>query len=204
MEVEVKLRLPTAEAHQRVADLLAAYHQVTHLQQNFFFDGENGELSSKKAVMRLRFYGADSRKCIASLKGKATIANGISTVSEEEEEVADAASARACVAEPRHLLALDSTLINRITQDFQVQNFICLGSFRNVRNVFHWENLVLELDETQYDFGTAYEIECETSDPEHARSVLEDFLNHHGIPFSYSTSSKFAMFRAGKLPDMQA
>ncbi|MCO5595413.1 hypothetical protein L7F22_049455 [Adiantum nelumboides] len=202
MEVEVKLRLPSAEAHQRVADLLAAYHQVTHLQQNFFFDGENGELSSKKAVMRLRFYGADSHKCVVSLKGKATIADGVSTASEEEEEVADAASARTCVAEPRHLLTLNSTLINRIAQDFQVSNFVCLGGFHNVRNVFRWEDLVLELDETQFAFGTAYEIECETTDPERARKTLEDFLNHHGIPFSYSTASKFAYFRAEKLPDV--
>lgn len=202
MEVEVKLRLPTAQAHQKVADLLAVYHKVSHLQENIFFDGENGELSSKKAVMRLRFYGADAHKCVVSLKGKASIVNGISTVSEEEEEVADAASSHACVAEPHRLLTLDSTLIHRIVDDFKVQNFVCLGGFRNVRNVFHWENLVLELDETQYAFGTAYEIECETSNPEHARSVLEDFLNHHGIPFSYSTTSKFATFRSGKLPDI--
>eukprot|EP00250_Pteridium_aquilinum_P002775 c12995_g1_i1 orf=135-746(+) len=202
MEVEVKLRLPSAEAHQRVADLLAANHKVSHLQENIFFDGLKGELSSNKAVLRLRFYGGDANKCVASLKGKARIVDGISTVSEEEEEIADPASAYACVADPIRLLNLDCALIRRVCEDFHIEGVVCLGGFRNVRNVFHWQGLTLELDETQFDFGTAYEIECETSDPQHARSVLEEFLNRHGIPFSYSTASKFAVFKSGKLPDM--
>ncbi|KAH7427637.1 hypothetical protein KP509_10G052700 [Ceratopteris richardii] len=202
MEVEVKLRLPTAEAHQRVADLLAANHKVSHLQENVFFDGVNGELSSKKTVLRLRFYGADAHRCVVAVKGKAVIVDGISRVSEEEEEVADAATAHSCLADPQRLFILDSSLINRVAKEFQVQSFACLGGFRNVRNVFHWKDLVLELDETQYPFGTSYEIECETSDAEHARSVLEDFLHQNGIPFSYSTTSKFATFRSGKLPEI--
>lgn len=44
MEVEVKLRLPSADAHAKVAKLLEPNHEVTHLQENVFFDGTNGEL----------------------------------------------------------------------------------------------------------------------------------------------------------------
>lgn len=197
----MKLRLLSAEAHQKVADLLAAHHKVSHLQENIFFDGSNGELSSKKSILRLRFYGGDANKCVASLKGKAHIVDGVSTVSEEEEEIADLVSARACITQPLQLRNLDCGLIQRVCKDFQADDFVCLGGFRNVRNVFHWEDLVLELDETQFDFGTQYEIECETTDPPHARALLEDFLNGHGIPFTYSVVSKFAIFRSGKLPD---
>ena len=44
MEVEVKLRLPSAEAHAKIAKLLEPNHGVTHLQENVFFDGANEEL----------------------------------------------------------------------------------------------------------------------------------------------------------------
>ena len=38
-----------------------------------------------------------------------------------------------------------------------------LGGFRNVRHVYRWRGqYTLELDETRYDFGTAYELEAET------------------------------------------
>jgi uncharacterized protein YjbK len=93
-------------------------------------------------------------------------------------------------------------LIRKASQEFGVREFVCLGGFRNVRNVYHWEGLKIELDETLFDFGTAYEIECETSEPERARSILEAFLNRHAIPFSYSSASKFAVFRSGSLPPL--
>jgi adenylate cyclase class IV len=81
MEVEVKLRLQDAAAHEKVAALLATSHEVTHLQENVFFDGANQELSSKRMVLRLRFYNGDGR-CVVSLKGKAVIIDGISRGSE--------------------------------------------------------------------------------------------------------------------------
>ena len=39
---------------------------------------------------------------------------------------------------------------------------MCLGGFRNVRSDFDWAGCKLELDETQYEWGTVYEIEVET------------------------------------------
>lgn len=81
MEVEVKIRLDDASAHQKVVALLTAHYQVTHLQQNVFFDGAQQELSSKNMVLRLRFYNGDER-CVVSLKGKAVIIDGISRGSE--------------------------------------------------------------------------------------------------------------------------
>jgi uncharacterized protein YjbK len=58
----------------------------------------------------------------------------------------------------------------------------------------------LELDETDFGFGTLYEIECESTNPEDAKQLLEEFLKDNGIPYSYSEKSKFAIFRSGKLP----
>lgn len=58
-----------------------------------------------------------------------------------------------------------------------------------------WQGLTLELDETQFDWGTVYEIECESAQPEEARSALESFLSENGCAYRYSTTTKFANFR---------
>ncbi|THU63711.1 hypothetical protein C4D60_Mb01t18690 [Musa balbisiana] len=204
MEVEVKLRLSDAGAHQRLSDALVPHHLRTHLQENLFFDGAAGELSSRFAVLRIRFYDADSR-CVISLKAKARLAGGVSRVEEDEEDI-DSALGRACAAEPWRLadLAGSSRIMRRVVEEFgsegKMGSFVCLGGFRNVRAIYGWkEGLMLELDETQYDFGTSYELECETIDPERTKELLERFLKENGIPYSYSEASKFAVFRAGKL-----
>jgi uncharacterized protein YjbK len=69
-----------------------------------------------------------------------------------------------------------------------------------VRAVYEWQGLKLEVDETGYDFGTCYEVECESADPERVKLLIERFLEENGIGFSYSDTSKFAIFRSGKLP----
>ncbi|PIA54875.1 hypothetical protein AQUCO_00901048v1 [Aquilegia coerulea] len=209
MEVEVKLRLPDSATHQKLSDLLSPFHIKTHLQENIFFDGTAKELSSKLAVLRLRFYNSDSR-CVVSLKAKAVLVNGVSRVEEDEEDI-DPSIGRACVAEPWRLCSIgDSQGFEKGRDEFGVGGdkegeggggFVCLGGFRNVRGVYDWKGLTLELDETQFDFGTCYEIECESAEPEQVKELLEDFLKENAVDYSYSTVSKFAIFRSGKLPE---
>ncbi|KAL0904777.1 hypothetical protein M5K25_026927 [Dendrobium thyrsiflorum] len=209
MEVEVKFRLPDAAAHQRLSDALSPFHLRTHLQENLFFDGADSELSTHFAVSRIRFYDGDSR-CVLSLKARASLVDGVSRVEEVEEDI-DPALGRACVAEPWRLgsLSASSRIMGRVKDEFGIggegeekkgSSFVCLGGFRNVRAVYGWkEGLTLELDETSYDFGTSYELECETGEPEKAKEMLEGFLLEKGVEYSYSKASKFAVFRAGKL-----
>lgn len=92
--------------------------------------------------------------------------------------------------------------MKRVKEEFGVgeNGLDCLGGFRNVRNVFDWQGLKLEVDETDYGFGTSYEIECESEEPDRAKGMIEEFLNANGIGYSYSEVSKFAVFRSGKLP----
>eukprot|EP00262_Sarcandra_glabra_P006382 TRINITY_DN18637_c0_g1_i1.p1 TRINITY_DN18637_c0_g1~~TRINITY_DN18637_c0_g1_i1.p1 ORF type:complete len:201 (+),score=13.66 TRINITY_DN18637_c0_g1_i1:326-928(+) len=199
MEVEVKLRLPNSASHQKLSDVLSPYHTKTHIQENLFFDGLAAELSSQRAVLRLRFYDGDSR-CVVSLKARAVLVGGVSRVEEDEEDI-DPAIGRSCVADPSKLGSVDSCrVLERVKNEFGCEGFVCLGGFRNVRAVYDWEGLKLELDETHYDFGTTYEIECESADPESVKKVLEEFLRANEVPYSYSEVSKFAVFRSGKLP----
>lgn len=205
MEVEVKLRLPDAAAHQRLSDALTSLHRCTHLQENIFFDGSSGELSAAFVALRLRFYGSDSR-CVLSLKSRPVLSAGISRVEEIEEDI-DPSIGRACVGEPWRLIALASSsdIMKKVVGEFGLGDekgkpVVCLGGFKNVRAVYDWkEGLVLELDETSFNFGTVYEVECETTDPERTRELLEDFLKEIKVPYVYSQSNKFAIFRAGKL-----
>ncbi|KAF9590579.1 hypothetical protein IFM89_035897 [Coptis chinensis] len=204
MEVEVKLKLPNSTTHQNLANILKPFHNKTHMQENIFFDTKGSELSSKRAVLRLRFYNGDTL-CVVSLKAKAVLVNGVSRVEEDEEEI-DVSIGRACVAEPWRLgLIGSSRIVKRVREEFfsggGEMEFVCLGGFRNVRGVYDWNGLKLELDETQYDFGISYEIECESDDPENVKMVLEKFLNENGVEYSYSEVSKFAVFRSGKLPE---
>ncbi|KAJ1385868.1 CYTH-like domain superfamily [Sesbania bispinosa] len=201
MEVEVKLRLANADAHRHVTTLLAPLHVITHRQLNLFFDGAASELSSRRAVLRLRFYDDDER-CVVSLKAKAVLVDGVSRVEEDEEDL-DPKVGRDCVAEPGKLGSVESRVLGRVKEEFGVvgeKGFVGLGGFGNVRSVYEWKGLKLEVDETKFDFGTLYEIECESADPEGAKRLLEDLLKDNGIDYSYSLASKFAIFRSGKLP----
>lgn len=198
MEVEVKLRLPDAEAHRRVSDLFSPFHVATFRQENLFFDGAAGELSSRRTVLRLRFYD-DNTRCVVSLKARAVLVDGVSRVEEDEEEL-EPTVGRACVAEPEKLLSAECRILKRVKDEFGVIGFVGLGGFGNVRGVYEWKGLKLEVDETRYGFGTCYEIECESADPEKVKKVLEEFLKENGIEYSYSEASKFAVFRSGKLP----
>ncbi|KAL2338444.1 hypothetical protein Fmac_012890 [Flemingia macrophylla] len=174
MEVEVKLRLADADAHRRVTAILSPFHTVTHRQQNLFFDGAASELSERRAILRLRFYNGDER-CVVSLKAKSVLVDGVNRVEEDEEDV-DPRVGRGCVDEPGKLGAVESRVLGRVKEEFGL------------------------VDETKFDFGTLYEIECENADPEGAKRLLEEFLKENGIDYSYSTASKFAIFRSGKLP----
>ena len=40
--------------------------------------------------------------------------------------------------------------------------------------LYEWKGLKLEVDEIDFEFGTLYEIECESSDPEEAKKLIEE------------------------------
>lgn len=126
--------------------------------------------------------------------------NGIGRATEEEDDI-DPTLGRKALQDPQVLLSSSSSsshpLITKLTKDVGglPRGLICLGGFRNVRKEYEWEGHVLELDETKYDWGTVYELECETAEPEVMREKLEKLLTRHGVNFNYSTTTKFANFR---------
>ncbi|WVZ09820.1 hypothetical protein V8G54_014350 [Vigna mungo] len=107
MEVEVKLRLADTNAHHRVNSLLSPFHVVTHRQKNLFFDGAASEVSERRIVLCLRFYGDDDR------------------LVEEDEEDLDPRVGCEYVAEPGKL---ESRVLQRVKEEFGTKKgFIGLG-----------------------------------------------------------------------------
>lgn len=210
MEVEIKLRLPDAAAHRRLSSFLAPRLLRTDAQRNLFFDAAARPLAAATAALRVRFYGPDDRapsRAVLALKRRPRIDAGVSRV-EEVEEPLDPTLALACAEHPTRLGGVDSSIIRLVADEYGVGGdavpFVCLGGFRNTRAVYELEEgeelgLVVELDETQFDFGTNYELECETAEPDRAKEVLERLLTVAGVPYEYSRSNKFACFMAGKL-----
>lgn len=207
MEIEVKLRLPNQETHKTLTSLLNPHHTKTHNQHNHFFDTISGHLSTHRAVLRLRVYTnppPSKPKCILSLKAKPVLVNGVSRVEEDEEEI-DPDEAQRVLADPTRLRSLvgSSRIMTRVKNEYLGGNgdgFVCLGGFKNLRKVYEWNGLVLEVDETSYEFGKLYEVECESTEPEKAKGLIEGFFKENGVEYEYSVMSKFAIFRSGKLP----
>lgn len=192
MEVEVKLRLSGAEAHKKLEQLFAPQRVATHQQENFFFDGPQRELNSRRVVLRLRFYDTD-KKALLTLKGEQILRDGIGRASEVETAV-DPVAARAYLREPSSLLQLQDELIQGLARQYGLSSLVCLGGFDNTRQEVAWQGYTLELDETAYKWGTLYELEAETDKPEELRAKLEGLLQAEGVGYSYSTTSKFANF----------
>ncbi|KAE8735409.1 Triphosphate tunel metalloenzyme 3 [Hibiscus syriacus] len=201
MEVEVKLRLRDATAHRQLTTVLSPFFIKTLHQQNYFFDTPTNTLSSRLSVLRLSFPDEEAH-CDVSLKSKPTLVDGVCRVEKDTEEL-DLCIARGCVEDTARLAKTESRIVKRVKDEFGVgeeAGFVCLGWFKNKKTVFYWEKLRLEVDETTYDFGTCYEIECENEDPDGVKRLLEEFLKENGIPYSYSNMTKFDVFRSGQLP----
>lgn len=212
MEVEIKLRLPDAAAHRRLSAFLAPRLRRTHAQRNLFFDDAARTLGAATAALRVRLYdGPDDRgpsRAVLALKRRPRIEAGVSRV-EEIEEPLEPALALACADDPARLGGVDSPIIRLVAAEYGVGGdaapFLCLGGFGNTRAVYEYEledgggGLVLELDETRFDFGTRYELECETAEPDRVKEVLERLLTVAGVPYEYCRNSKFACFMTGKL-----
>ena len=192
-EVEVKLRIPDAASYDALAQALIPCFKQAHEQENYFFDGAGKELSSKRVVLRLRFYDTD-RKAVITVKGAQKLEGGVG-IAPEEEETVDPKLARSYLSDPQTMLESTSPLIGKLKSQFELKKgLVALGGFHNLRKEYQWRGNLLELDQSSYPWGTLHELECETERPQELKQELEDLLTSHGVPYSYTTKSKFANF----------
>lgn len=197
----MKLRLKSSEDHRKVCDRFSATsggghegHKAKYFQENYFFDGNKKELQSQRVVLRIRFYNMNE-KCVITVKGKAILQNGVGKASEVEEQV-DPILGRSFVDKPELMMDSDIGLLKDTLSNFHVTGLICLGGFKNVRDVYRWNELNIEVDETKYDWGTVFEVECEASEEkiEGVKGGLEKILKEEGVSYEYSKVTKFQNF----------
>ncbi|KAL0358363.1 UNVERIFIED_CONTAM: Triphosphate tunnel metalloenzyme 3, partial [Sesamum angustifolium] len=89
--------------HQKLLSLLSPFHIATHHQHNTFFDGSASELSSQRAVLRLRFHEETHLpKCFVCLKAKAVLSLMASAVSRKTRRRWTLQSGRRVLRTPRN------------------------------------------------------------------------------------------------------
>ncbi|KAJ3000381.1 hypothetical protein HDV02_005741 [Globomyces sp. JEL0801] len=185
MEVELKFRIPNEATYIKLLDLFNNSNDAqfisTDQQQNYFFDNTLHELENQRTTFRLRrvFSTSESneiiKKSVMTMKGKhkkGKLENGIARVGET-----------------------NPTSI----PSFQSKYHVIPELLDELSNQDIRKELKIEIDETQYTFGTAYEVEVEHHNPEKTKILLETFLRENDIPFSYSTRSKFGNMKAGSV-----
>jgi uncharacterized protein YjbK len=178
----------------------------TDFQSNYFIDS-NKELEQKRITFRLRkaiksFDGFEKTECTMTIKGKANgiskhaIQDGISRVEELEHSISNT-DFESMLNEPKRIPEFKYELVPVILSELLTRDFQISGQFENKRSHFKYNGLNLELDETTYPFGMAYELECEHSEPQKVKSELEQLFQENGIEYSYSKRSKFGNMKAG-------
>lgn len=95
-------------------------------------------------------------------------------------------------------------MLDYIQENFKIKSIKYLGCFKNKRLEIPWENKIIVLDCTVYEFGTAYE--CEISNisigldiAEDIQEQFEDLLRELHVNYKYSKGSKFENFIKGKI-----
>ncbi|KAI8901821.1 CYTH-like domain-containing protein [Globomyces pollinis-pini] len=213
MEVELKFRIPNEATYIKLLDLFNNSNDAqfisTDQQQNYFFDNTLHELENQRTTFRLRrvFSTSESneiiKKLVMTMKGKhkkGKLENGIARVGELE-QVIENADFDLMITNPTSIPSFQSKyhVIPELLDELSNQDISLTHKFENKRTIFKWKELKIEIDETQYTFGTAYEVEVEHHNPEKTKILLETFLRENDIPFSYSTRSKFGNMKAGSV-----
>ena len=202
MEVEVKFRLDK-ENFEKTVSLLHQNSKFikTDNQKNFFFDSKRRELDQKRINFRIRIINETT--AIITIKGKGDkggkLTNGISRISEVEQDL-DLLLANKIISNPLEILNHGNIpLIKVFLDELESKDVEISEQFSNTRFIFDYKGYKLEVDETEYTFGKAFEIEIESEKPEEAKKVVEAFLTENGIHYSFSKRSKYGNLKAGAI-----
>jgi uncharacterized protein YjbK len=197
-EIEIKITLLSKEDYEKFESKMGEPCQIAD-QENIFFDGSQQEITRVKSVLRLRLFREGQReRCVMTHKASGKMEHGVNRAEETEEDI-DCNLAREAIENPSVMLSWSSDLVQMVKNRYQVKDFVCLGGFKNLRKRYKWEGHVIELDKVTYPFGTNYEIELETYEPEVIKPKLIKLLDSLNVSYQDSKRSKFANFFAGSI-----
>jgi adenylate cyclase class IV len=208
---EVKIRLNSEDDMNKFAAVIANDFVAEDTQENFFFDGANGELSGKMSFFRVRVKN-DGQTTVGAVKEHQEVEGGTQVCWTQETPInpVDAAmlltNPRDVHQTTRFLSQSQSPLAAVLREKFHVTALHFVGSFRTHRATYTWSSsasqpvgLILKLDKTRFPFGNHFEIEVsQISVP--VQDVLDElagWLTRNGISFAVSMQSKLECFMEG-------
>lgn len=207
MEIEVKIRLTEEQDYAKTVELLSKSANFVSQddQTNYFFDNDAGDLCAVRANFRLRKI-ANPESFLITFKSKGTLVDGIARI-QEVQDVVSKADFMKILDDPSSLhLFSHIPVVEHFLKLFDTQTFHQTASFANMRLIYQWEDCCLEVDQTNYPFGTFWyalinsrEIECEHVDPENVKKRLHLLLAENMINFTDAKRSKFGNLLAGSV-----
>ena len=182
----MKLRLLSKQAYSTCINLFKSkLAQSTFIgtewQENTFLDGPTREFESQRRTIRLRKatrFQADTNTTqphsVITLKGNGKLVDGVSRIEELEEGI-DEETLELLLKDPKRIreFVAKYPLLDKVVKEHPKPDELrIIGRFKNCRNIFKWNELKIEVDETSYSFGDAYEIEIETEEPQKAHDLM--------------------------------
>ncbi|KAI8614120.1 hypothetical protein BC830DRAFT_1128966 [Chytriomyces sp. MP71] len=221
LEVEIKKRVPTRAALEAIEAALSSSgvaQRVSVKRMRDVFVDQGTRIRSfepKHAVFRVRKVGDEHFE--ATVKCHATLVDGVSRAEEYEMRL-PLETGHKLLANPSPPLAefnlpfLNEHVIARFGLD-PTHGVVPFGGWTTVRTSFQvtaWKDAIrkkhgvdeipiIELDDTEYSFGPACEIEIETAYPGTVEPLLMDLLQKNGCAdgIKPSLKSKFINFLDG-------
>ncbi|KAJ3204956.1 hypothetical protein HDU67_009200 [Dinochytrium kinnereticum] len=154
-EVELKLRLQSLNDLRRVEQAIASTANPPRIHQlDVYLDGPKRPMFTINAsVFRVRQRKInDKEDYVLTLKSGSVVKDGVGYAMEVQ----------------GHYLAERKWL----TFDLKVDGLIEVGRYETIRTVLPFFEYTVELDHTKYEFGDAFEIEIETTDPMNAEKKM--------------------------------
>ncbi|KAJ3025736.1 UNVERIFIED_CONTAM: hypothetical protein HDU68_006757 [Siphonaria sp. JEL0065] len=157
-------------------------------------------------------------KYVGTVKSPTVLANGIARTDEDEVTLTSETATQLLTAPSKGLGTYNNPFLDRVVSRFSLdptRGVTQSGKYTTIRSKYKmdcWtaiiqsekgvaETPVLELDETIYEFGSAFEIEVETYVPEFVEKLLMDFIKEAGCAegVTNSVKSKYTNFLKGNV-----
>lgn len=210
-EIELKLVLPDADAHDRLRLALDALATPSIAAQvNYYLDTVQLDLRQQKAMVRVR---VQDGVATVTVKTRARLEGGVSQAAEWERVLQPEAAAAWLQSPPSRIRAAalglaDGLLAPPLADDADLH---VLGALANTRRTYAVTladlgttegcampaetALQLELDHSRYSAGRErFELELEHPEAGLLASAVTDFLAGLGIDAEPATESKYAQF----------
>ncbi|KAI8801999.1 hypothetical protein BJ742DRAFT_563339 [Cladochytrium replicatum] len=181
-------------------------HRV-YSQQDFILDGRNHELWAAGLTLIIRYSSEQfplrevitDKVCTIVLKEtlffEGDTERPIFEVSEREETFTFNNEIKQVLLGTPITHDSQSKIFQDVVAKFPQLDIRCIGSFKNLRHVFDWNSVMLEIDRCTFSFGEGFF--CRFVPDENIIANFLTYLQNTGIVYAVNMSSKTSLFFSG-------